>query len=218
MSRTPWASGLLASLLLPALTAPQSVAAPITELSVESTHSPFSALWTSSDSSVTTLAGRRPPDGLVDVAIFQFVRVPAFDYGSVTFSTEAIPDQPLEPGLYTGVQRYPFEEPGHPAFTAAIDGWQGNMAAGEFTVLDARFDYSTPNPSVVSFAATFHIFEDGDLVDGHVYFNYDPSPAPEPAGAVLFAVGSLGLLAYGWMRRKPSGRVGRTEDGKCGRG
>jgi hypothetical protein len=162
----------------------------------------------SSDSSVTTLAGRRPPDGLVDVAIFQFVRVPALDYGRVVFSTEAIPDQPLEPGMYTHVQRWSFAEPGHPSFTIAIDGSEGNMVSGKFTVLDACFDYSTPNPTVVSFAATLDILEDADWRSGHLYYNYDPSPAPEPAGAALFAVGGLGLLAYRWMRQKRSTPVG----------
>jgi hypothetical protein len=56
---------------------------------------------------------------------------------------------------------------------------------------------------------TISIFDRNTAASGNDFalddISLTPSPAPEPAGAVLFGAGALGLLAYHWTRRKLAG-------------
>ncbi len=58
----------------------------------------------------------------------------------------------LQPGLYTGATRYPFQGPNQPGLDISGDGRGSNMLTGQFRVNELTFG---PDSDVVSFSATF---------------------------------------------------------------
>jgi hypothetical protein len=62
--------------------------------------------------------------------------------------------------------------PGHAGFDLTFDNQGFNGIVGTFTVLEAVYDLTTPQPTVVSFAADFDVQADAAHVTGHVYYNY----------------------------------------------
>ncbi len=100
----------------------------------------------------------------------------------------------LEPGLYEGATRYPFNQiTGDPGIDISGDHLGYNTVAGFFEVLHIGPD---------SFAATFTQYGDGNTewwASGSIYYNCDPPVVPEPASMALVGSGIIGLTA---LRRK----------------
>ena len=86
--------------------------------------------------------------------------------------------QPLEPMVYEGATRYPFQSPSDPGLSLAGDGRGCNTLNGSFEVLEASFG---PQGFVERFHATFEQHCEGSLTSralGEVLI--DNGPAPEP--------------------------------------
>lgn len=79
----------------------------------------------------------------------------------------------LSHGLYTDAQRWPFEDPGHPGLSVYGDGRGCNTLTGKFQVLEAIYDYSGPQPKLVSFAADFEQHCEGGVpaLFGNIRYN-----------------------------------------------
>jgi hypothetical protein len=98
-------------------------------------------------------------------------------FWDVEFSTRGL-GTPLVPGVYNGAQRAAFAEPGHPGLDITGEGRGCNTVTGDFTVLDAKFDYSGASPRVISFAAKFeeHCEGGSGTLRGTVFFGSVPPP------------------------------------------
>jgi hypothetical protein len=70
------------------------------------------------------------------------------------------------------------------------DGRGCNTVTGDFTILDAKFDYSTGTPRVVSFAARFNEHCEGGsrTLHGTVFYGFVPPP-PSAHAPVIHSVG-----------------------------
>lgn len=85
---------------------------------------------------------------------------------------------PLEPGIYEGATRYPFQVPSDPGLSVSGNGRGCNTLTGSFEVLEATFG---PHGFVERFHATFEQHCEGSLTSrafGEVLI--DNGPAPEP--------------------------------------
>jgi hypothetical protein len=109
-------------------------------------------------------------------------------FWDVEFSTRGI-GTPLVPGVYTNAQRAAFAEPGHPGLDVGGEGRGCNTVTGNFTVTDAKFDYSTRTPRVISFAASFeeHCEGGSGTLRGAVFFGSVPPPLSSHAPVVRSA-------------------------------
>jgi hypothetical protein len=187
-----------------AVSAAPCLADPITELVFVRTHAflpPSMQSWGSNDSQVTAFAGsnKNPP---ADTTRIIFSRALS-DYGNIIFTTERVPGQPLVPGTYLDVHRIIATMPGQPGIDLDYSNNGFNSIEGHFTVLEALCDVTMPQPTVISFAATFDVQADAFRVVGHVYYNFSPSGSvvPEPGSLILLGLGAIALGAYVWRRR-----------------
>ncbi len=73
---------------------------------------------------------------------------------SLDFSTEGLNIE-MQSGHYDKVTRAAFAPDGWAGLDVSINGRGAGSLSGDFTVIDAIFDYSDPNPELVSFAAEF---------------------------------------------------------------
>src|SRR6185369_16502479 len=114
----------------------------------------------------------------------------------------------LVPGYYTNAQRYPFEAAGHPGLDLSGNGRGCNTLIGEFTVLDAAFDYSSSEVQVVSFAADFiqHCEGGTPAARGSIYYNYTP-----PSECVL----SMAPLSQSFSANEGMGSFNVTQARNC---
>jgi hypothetical protein len=84
----------------------------------------------------------------------------------------------LEPGIYEGATRYPFQVPPDPGLSLSGNGRGCNTLTGSFEVLEATFG---PHGFVERFHATFEQHCEGSLISrafGEILI--DNGPAPEP--------------------------------------
>jgi hypothetical protein len=203
-----------------ALNAAECAAEPVTEIGFSESYKggpPVDYFWSSADAAVLATATRNVNPPVDTVGIFFTGSPPYSNFASVIFSTENLPGQALVPGVYADAQRFGFEPPGHPGFDLIFNNRGFNEEFGTFTVLEAAYDFSTPNPTVVSFAATFDIQGDASHLVGHVYYNYTPDSmaAPAPPSGLLLAVGAG--VAWGYARWRTA-RALRSETTLLARG
>jgi hypothetical protein len=95
----------------------------------------------------------------------------------------------LAPGVYLDAQRWPFQAPGHPGLSV-VGHFGCNTITGQFTVLEAIYDYSPPQPRVLRFTATFEQHCDGmePALRGTVQFisgSLLPTVTPQPTLTAL---------------------------------
>lgn len=162
-------------------------------------------------------------DGLVDVLSLRGEAPTGWgstDWWNFDFTTRGL-NQTLAAGTYPDPERYPFDGPGKSGFSAGITGVALDPsfpnAKSSFKILDFQYDYAAPGsitPNVAdnrvkSFAAEFDIHADYNdvknvnVLKGHVYYNYDKDPIPQPTvpePSTLLLVG--GGLAGMFARRK----------------
>ena len=103
----------------------------------------------------------------------------------------------LTVGLYTDVQDYPFQQPGHPGLSFQGNGrGSGPVITGWFQVLE----YSEANGALASAAVDFVQYDNGDTAKWNIgSFRYNsliPLTVPEPTSIVLVLLGSSLLLAH----------------------
>jgi len=120
-------------------------------------------------------AGDGTGDGIVDSINFTIVHANN-NVWNVNFSTMG-QNKNLVPGYYPDAQRAPFYDPGHPGLEVTGDGRGCNMLTGSFTVHEAQYDYSGPEPRVVHFAASFEQKCDGGpgTLLGTLFYRYTGS-------------------------------------------
>jgi hypothetical protein len=213
-----WHLPVAAALALLALGPGRSPAAPLTTLELHS--APGDSIGQGRDYFADAAQGgsfsvqtfSRPAGGPVNVVEFTVSGpAPAFPglYADLFFATNTIPGNYLQPGTYQA-ERYPFQHTGEGGLDIGMDFRGSDNIYGSFTILDAVIDYSGAAPVVVSFAATFEQHSeqpDAPPLTGTLYYNYDPAAAavPVPSALVLLGTGALGLLGYGWRRRRRAG-------------
>jgi len=142
-------------------------------------------------------------DGLADFIRFYVSGGTGSDYMSLDFSTHQL-NHEMRVGDYTRVTRAAIAPAGWAGLDVSINSRGAGSLLGNFTVLEAVFDYSQATPTLVSFAAEFeqHIGGNPPGLYGSIYYNYELKPVPVPAAVWLFSAGLLGLL--GVARRKTS--------------
>lgn len=96
----------------------------------------------------------RDGDGLIDYVFFLW-EGDLGEFVFLQFGTNQLPGTNLEPDFYDDAQRAPFAAPGHPGLDISMDGRGCNILTGNFTIMDAEFDYSVSPPHLVSFAVSF---------------------------------------------------------------
>jgi hypothetical protein len=120
------------------------------------------------------------------------------------FIFDAPYDAPLEPGVYTGANRYPFEDPGTPGFDIGVDSEGFDELTAQFTILELVYG---GEGTIQKFGATFEMFNEQSNVvsfSGDIYYNYDgPLSTPEPATSQLLLIGTLLLGALFFLRSTP---------------
>jgi hypothetical protein len=126
-------------------------------------------------------------------------------FATLAFGTNQL-GAPLTPGtFYDNAQREPFAQPGHPGLEVSFQNRGCNTLTGNFTVNDLTYttDPVTGALKLLTFDATFEQHCEGlpPALFGRIQFN-EPEVVPEPSTLVLFGAGSLGLIGYGWRRRK----------------
>jgi len=115
----------------------------------------------------------------------------AFEPGvfwDVEFSTRGLGTS-LVPGVYNNAQRAAFAEQGHPGLDVGGEGRGCNRVTGDFTVLEAKFDYSGGSPRVISFAAEFeeHCEGGSGTLRGTVFYGSVPPPPSNHAPSIRSA-------------------------------
>jgi hypothetical protein len=114
--------------------------------------------------------------------------------------------QPLEAGLYTLAQRYPFNSPTRPGLTISGNGAGDNQDSGWFDVLNISYN---PNGTLASFAVDFEQYdnanESGPGLYGELRFNSDIPIDPVPLPGTLGLLLSGTLCAALFIRRRRDG-------------
>jgi hypothetical protein len=120
----------------------------------------------------------RDGDGLADYVEFFWLGNTFGEFVTLQFGTNELPGTDLAPGRYKGAQRAPLASAGHAGVAVGMDGRGCNTLRGKLTIIDAQFDYSSGQPQVVSFAASFTQHCEGmrPALHGLFYYNYDPGP------------------------------------------
>src|SRR5262249_30096516 len=95
-------------------------------------------------------------------------------FADIIFSTRNVPGQALVPGTYTWPTRY-LGLPNQPGLEIAFNSHGFEDIFGTVNVLEEAFDFSQPQPQLLSFAATFDVQADTAHIVGHVYFNFTPN-------------------------------------------
>jgi hypothetical protein len=172
-------------------------AQPLTELSVHRGSADF--FYTPSDGAFFANASDRTGDGIADyVTLFFFGNQPGV-FWFLDFGTNGL-GKNMEIGFYAKAERAAFASPGHPGLDVGGLGSGCNTVRGQFTVLEAQFDYSVSPTRVVSFAAEFEQHcEGGPRADtGRIYFNYAPTTSlsvnPASVGGGQTALGTVTLV------------------------
>jgi hypothetical protein len=122
----------------------------------------------------------------------------------LSFSTDQL-GVPLAEGTYTGAQRFPFNDPGHPGLDMSDTGGGFNTLDGWFQIFDVQ---RNDQGAVIAFAASFKIFDypapaDSPLIGGRIWYNSDAviAPVPIPAAGWFFISGLAGLIGAARMRK-----------------
>ena len=158
-------------------------ASPLTMLSFQG-HGDYIAgsatyFYSPADGRFDLRSGTSRSDNLIDTILLLF-NTPGFDHFWSLAADTAELNAPLAVGVYPNAQRWPFEAAGHPGFDLSGDGRGCNTLTGNFTVLDASFDYTFSPAKVISFAIEFEQHCEGwpPFLTGVFYYNFVP---PQPA-------------------------------------
>lgn len=117
------------------------------------------------------------------------------DWWYLSFSTHELGIEMVE-GTYDAV-RFPFEPAGSAGMSISGNGRGSNTLTGTFTILDIEFGL---DGAINSFAAMFEQHSEGSnpALFGRIAYNSNAFNVDEPATALLFSLGLVGLL---WNRR-----------------
>jgi len=133
--------------------------------------------YTSSNATFNVIAGRIQSDGKVASVHFSITSTTDSSQWWYVDIETATMGQDLVPGVYTNAQRAAFAAQGHPGLEVYGEGRGSNTLTGQFTIINAKFDYTDPsNPKVISFAASFVQHSEGatPALNGTIYYNYSP--------------------------------------------
>lgn len=117
-------------------------------------------------------------DGMVDRVGISYQSVPGDPIApvGVHFTTTKL-GHPLRAGYYENVQDYSKEREGQAGLSFYSGYAMCNLVSGNFTIMEAEFDYSGEQPRVVSFAARFDYGCEGErpFLHGTIYYNSEIS-------------------------------------------
>jgi PEP-CTERM motif len=71
-------------------------------------------------------------------------------------------------------------------------------AGANANAVTLQFGYADPGSSYNGYVDNFTIGVNG----ASTTYNFDPNPAPEPASLTLLAIGAIGMVGFGWRKRK----------------
>ena len=171
-------------------------AAATTQLTV---HRGIDYSYTPADGNFFASASDRTGDGIADYVTITFFGNSPGVFWFLDFGTNGL-GRNMGIGHYAKAERAAFATSGHPGLDVSGLGAGCNTVRGQFTVLDAQFDYSVSPIRVVSFAAEFEQHcEGGPRADtGKIYFNYAPTTTlsinPASVGGGQSAVGTVSLV------------------------
>jgi hypothetical protein len=128
------------------------------------------------------------------------------NFATLDFATNQL-GVPIAVGTYDDAQRASFAMQNHPGLDVTLQHHGANTLTGSFTVTDVSFYKDASGTLQIGhFAATFEEFADNNTSHFTGTFEYNdanaPQAAPEPSSVALLGLGTLGLLGYGWRRRK----------------
>ena len=96
-------------------------------------------------------------------------------------------DAEITPGLYSGFQRWPFQDANRPGLEFASTGRLDNMASGFFEVHEVTYGMGG---EVLTFSADFTHYGEANLNNwAHVEIRYN-IPIPEPGVAAMLMLGA----------------------------
>jgi hypothetical protein len=152
----------------------KSQAAPLTQISAYNEATSVNYFYNTNNGIFLARAYDQTQDGQID-----YVRVDFLASGiswSLDFSTAGL-NKNLTPGFYDKAEKASFASAGHPGLDIGTSNSICSRVRGNFTILDATFDYSTSPPTVVSFAANFVQRCEGGIfaLRGSVYYNHTPN-------------------------------------------
>jgi len=157
---------LFGALLLPTALVARPAAAQITgQLTMQSEPGDYigggqTYAYDFSNSVFTAQAYDYSGDGQADYVTISFHALDWSHWWYLSFSTNQL-GLPLVPGYYPNAERAPFASPGHPGLDVSGDGRGSNSLTGQFSIQDVAFDYSTGQPRVVRFQASFEQHSEG---------------------------------------------------------
>ena len=182
---TQWAvisTVVVTALMMAQMTASAQV--PITKLSTTSDPGDYIGgtgphSFTPSDGQFFANASSATTGGLADAVEINFNSNDNSQRWELRFSTRAM-GNPMTPGFYDKAEREAFAEPGHPGIDISANANGCDVITGNFTVIDAVFDYSAGQIRTVSFAVQFeqHCEAGPAALRGTLYYNYTPPLAP----------------------------------------
>ena len=134
-------------------------------------------------------------------------------FALVFFGTDAL-GIPIQPGTYPNARRADFAPPGFAGLDVSFQNRGSNEVFGSFTITDVTF--SPDLQQILTFDATFEQHSESPTAPalfGHFQFNeplIGPAAIPEPSSLTSLGLGVLGLLGWGWLRRKRRFATGTT--------
>jgi hypothetical protein len=92
----------------------------------------------------------------------------------------------------------------HPLLQTGSTYWLLPFASGDTAAVWNENTQGSTGPFAFSQEVEPTTWNVSQQIQGAFELNGTPSPVPEPSALVLAGVGTVGLLGYGWRRRKPA--------------